>query len=592
MVALPHFTLSAAGAGVALAALVALVAVRSDAHQQPGWTGRSARPDRGASVEWWRGWSHLDRIIRQDGRVAARSRRGEVVAPGRPGPYHRPPAARRRRPGARWATRRDVRPLVVPRAHPGPLAGDPPVHTRLVLGTLARPGGRAGRVAIAAEPGQSLAVVGPTQSGKTTALAIPAILGWTGPVVAASVKTDLVRDTLEWRRSRGTVWCFDPARTTGLPASGWSPLPSSRTWGGARRMAADLTEVAHGPGTTADGEFWYAAAAKLLAPLLYGASAAGLTMGEVVRWVDTQEVGEVAEILEATGCPEALQAARATWLRDERQRSSVYTTAEMVLEPFAEPPAEPFAEPFAEPPAAGGDIDTNTLLDGANTLYLCAPAHDQRRLRGLFTTVVKQVFETAYTRSAARGAPLSPPLLVVLDEAANIAPLPELDGLAATCASHGVQLVTVWQDLAQVAARYGERSSTVVNNHRATLFLSGTTDPRTLDHASHLVGDEELQIPSVTRGAGGGRTVTTTVTRRPLLPPDALRQMPGGTGVLVYGALPPVCVALRPWFTDPVLSLRGGRKQASASAVSTAPPGPPTRGHAPRSARRRGSAHR
>jgi type IV secretory pathway TraG/TraD family ATPase VirD4 len=41
-------------------------------------------------------------------------------------------------------------------------------------------------------------------------------------------------------------------------------------------------------------------------------------------------------------------------------------------------------------------------------------------------------------------------LLVVLDEAAHIAPLPELDGLAATCASHGIQLVTVWQDLAHV----------------------------------------------------------------------------------------------------------------------------------------------
>ena len=88
---------------------------------------------------------------------------------------------------------------------------------------------------------------------------------------------------------------------------------------------------------------------------------------------------------------------------------------------------------------------------------------------------------------------------MVLDEAANIAPLAELDGLAATCAGHGVQLVTVWQDLAQVAARYGERAATVVNNHRAKVFLSGIADPRTLDHASHLVGDEELLVPSVTR---------------------------------------------------------------------------------------------
>ncbi len=453
-------------------------------------------------------------------------------------------------------------------------------------------------------------------------------------MVAASVKTDLVRDTLEWRRGRGTVWCFDPAGTTGLPSTPWSPLPGSRTWAGARRTAADLTEVAQGPGTTADGEFWYAAAAKLLAPLLYAASIAQLTMHDVVRWVDTQEMVEVADILAATGTPEALQSARATWQREERQRSSVYTTVETVLEPFAEPFAEvvvpvpvpvpvpssrtwggppqrsrgdridqtpPYGIPAvgASKPALRGEIDPNALLDGSNTLYLCAPAHDQRRLRALFTALVKQVVETAFTRSSVRGAPLTPPLLVVLDEAANIAPLPDLDGLAATCAGHGVQLMSVWQDLAQIAARYGERSGTVVNNHRATLYLSGTSDPRTLDHVSHLVGDEVRQVPSVSRDHAGRRTVTTSATRRPLLPPDALRQMQPGTGVLVYGALPPVLVALRPWFRDPELSRRGGRHLSDAGStltgstrVSRAPSGSRGVGRSARSARRRGSARR
>ena len=103
----------------------------------------------------------------------------------------------------------------------------------------------------------------------------------------------------------------------------------------------------------------------------------------------------------------------------------------------------------------------------------------------------------------ALGAPLDPPLLVVLDEAAHIAPLPELDGLAATCASHGIQLVTVWQVLAQVKRRYGGRAATVLNNHRAKLFLPGIADPDTLEYASRLVGDEEVTQPSVTRDARG-----------------------------------------------------------------------------------------
>ena len=242
---------------------------------------------------------------------------------------------------------------------------------------------------------------------------------------------------------------------------------------------------------------------------------------------------------------------RASWQRDERQRSSIYTTAETVLEPFAEPQPEKGCGP-------GGEIDPAGLLRGRHTLYLCAPAHDQRRLRGLFTALVKAVLDAAFTRSARLGRPLSPPLLVVLDEAANIAPLAELDGLAATCAGHGVQLVTVWQDVAQVAARYGARAATVLNNHRAKLFLSGTADATTLDQASHLVGDEEVLVPSVTRGTGGTRSTTAARAQRRLLPPDALRRLPPGTGVLVYGALPPVRLVLRPWWADPVLARRGG----------------------------------
>ena len=493
----------------------------------------------------------------------------------------RPPGGPAPREGARWARHADLRVLAC--------AGLP--RDRLVLGHEV---GRALRQQVlAAEPAQSLAIVGPTQSGKTTGLAVPAILGWSGPVLAASVKTDLVRDTLEWRRRCGTVWCFDPAGTTGLPRSEWSPVTSARTWALARRAAADLTDVARGEGAGADAEFWYATAAKLLAPLLFAAATGGRTIHDVVRWVDTQETDEVLEILHASGVPEALQAARATWLRDERQRSAVYTTAETVIEPFAEPGmAEVLGgscdtPPYGTPVMAservrwsaagsaglggtglGGEghrsaglgraIDPDALLLGCNTLYLCAPAHDQHRLRAVFAALVAQVVHAAFAASSRAGRPLDPPMLVVLDEAANIAPLKELDGLAATCAGHGVQLVTVWQDLAQVRARYGERAATVVNNHRAKLFLPGIADPGTLDFASHLAGDQELATPSVTLGARGQRTVTTSPQVRRLLPPDTLRRLPRGRAVLLYGALPPALVRLRPWFSDPVLARRAG----------------------------------
>jgi type IV secretion system protein VirD4 len=315
--------------------------------------------------------------------------------------------------GARWARRKDLHALVLDHRAPHP--------GRLALGTVhgvVRP------ALVVAERAQSVVVVGPTQSGKTTALAVPAILGWGGPVVAASVKSDLLRDTRNRRNERGRIWCIDPTGSTGMRASRWSPLTPCVEWAAARRAAADLAETAKADGTTADGEFWYATAAKLLAPLFCAAARDGRQMADVVRWIDTQEASEVSLILEEVGVAAALDAARASWCRDERTRSSVYTTAETILAPFADAGNAPGAA--FEPP---------DLLGGPHTLYLCAPAHDQRRLRGYFSALTQQVLAHAFAQATRAGKPLEPPLLVVLDEAAHIAPLPELDGLAATCAS-------------------------------------------------------------------------------------------------------------------------------------------------------------
>ena len=85
-------------------------------------------------------------------------------------------------------------------------------------------------------------------------------------------------------------------------------------------------------------------------------------------------------------------------------------------------------------PVSAEPFEPRHLLGGPHTLYLCAPAHDQRRLRGYFGALVAQVLSHSFSVAHRAGHPLDPPLLVVLDEAAHIAPLPELDGLAATCA--------------------------------------------------------------------------------------------------------------------------------------------------------------
>ena len=405
-----------------------------------------------------------------------------------------------------------------------------PPGDRLVLG-------RAGRRLLAAEAGQSVIVVGPTQSGKTTGFAVPAILAWEGPVLATSVKADLVAATAARRREGGRVWVYDPAGASGMDPSPWSPLDGCATWAGARRMAQGLCSVARSavPGL-ADAEFWYATAAKLLAPLLLAAARSGRTMAEVVAWVDTQETEEPAAVLAEIGAEPALRAALASFGRDPRQRSSVYTTAETVLEAFAEP----------APEAPGPRVDLGQLLDGGHhTLYVCGPPREQQRLQPAFAGLVSAALAAAYRRAGQPGAGTR--LLVVLDEAANIAPLADLDTVASTASGAGVQLVSIWQDMAQIRARYGERAATVVNNHRAKVVLSGVCDPATLEHLSALIGEAEQPVSSFTWDRAGSASTTQAPALRRLAPSSGLRQIRPGEGVLVYGHLPPVRLRLQPW---------------------------------------------
>ena len=94
---------------------------------------------------------------------------------------------------------------------------------RLVLGR------HRGRL-LYAEERHALVAFGPPQSGKSAGLAVPALLEWTGPAVASSIKTDLLDVTLARRRALGQAFVFDPFGLSGLPSHTWSPLRAARTW--------------------------------------------------------------------------------------------------------------------------------------------------------------------------------------------------------------------------------------------------------------------------------------------------------------------------------------------------------------------------
>lgn len=449
---------------------------------------------------------------------------------------------RERAPAASWARRGELAPLRVPSPQPG----------RLTLG-------RQGRALLAAEERQSVIVFGPTQTHKTSGLAIPALLEWQGPALCASVKGDVLAATRERREALGEVWVFDPAQAVDAERSRATPLRSADSWAGALRVAHWLAEAAKGgAGDLRDADFWFQNAEKLLAPLLLAAATSGRTMAAVVAWLDEgPEAAEakVGALLEQASEPAAKRAFLATQNREERQRSSVYTTAETIVSAFA--------DPRVAVETAGADYAPGQLLAGANTLYLVSPAREQKRLRTVFSTLIQELLGLVEERAVSKAGPIEPSLLLLIDECANVAPFPDLDETASTAAGLGVQLVTIWQDMAQVQARFGRRAPTIWNNHRAKLIGTGVSDVETLSYVSQLVGAGEFEQRSVSSGERGRRSQTEGDTYRELAPGHLVRQRESGSAILLYGNLPPALIDLRPWYED-----RGLRRLKAAEKTT------------------------
>jgi type IV secretion system protein VirD4 len=417
--------------------------------------------------------------------------------------------------------------------------------------TLGRVNGRL----VAAEALQSVIALGPTQSQKTSGLTIPAILEWEGPVLAACVKPDVIRSTIGRRWQKGEVFLYDPAGATGMEANTWSPLPRCETWEGAYRMALSLVDASR-LASRADRELEAipGATTNLLAAMLLAAAISGRAMADVLRWGQRQDRAEVTAAINVANEPAAGDAFESIWSLSEQRRSQVYSQVLGVIAAYT--------DPTVKEASAGTRFTAERLLDGvANTAYVNLPAHEQRRLGPLSVALVQDVVELAFERARNRGGPIDPALLVVLDDAASSAALPQLDMYATSAGGHGVQLVTTFRHLSQMRARYDERAEAVFANHRAKVILSGVTDGETLALLSHLLGDEtirQLATPSALakaakdRGEGDQPRGPSGPARggRGASPAEALGWISPGHGVLLYGHLPPAPITLRPWFRD------------------------------------------
>ena len=192
----------------------------------------------------------------------------------------------------------------------------------------------------------------------------------------------------------------------------------------------------------------------------------------------------------------------------------------------------------------------------ADTLFLLSQGGpgSPAPLIAAVTDLVLRAGERLARRS--RGRRCDPPMLSVLDEAANICRLARLPEFYSYFGSEGLPIITILQSYAQgvdVWGREGMRKLWSAANIRT--YGGGVADVDFLEELSKLIGPHDVITRSTSRSAtgwaAGSRSVSWQPQERPILTVADLHALPLGRMVVYSTGAPPALARTRPWQTGP-----------------------------------------
>jgi type IV secretion system protein VirD4 len=180
-------------------------------------------------------------------------------------------------------------------------------------------------------------------------------------------------------------------------------------------------------------------------------------------------------------------------------------------------------------------IDFATMKDRPVTVYLILPA---RRL-GTHSTWLRLMIASLLQSVMKDTRKAKVPVLLMLDEFAQLGHLPVVEQNMAMMRGYGVKLWAVYQDLAQAEAIYGKRWESFIANS-GVLQTFAPQDVVTAEYLSKLTGQTTKTLLNTsitnTRSPGGPPSRTESAafsqTPMPLMLPQDLRNMDQGFAVL------------------------------------------------------------
>lgn len=392
------------------------------------------------------------------------------------------------------------------------------------------------------------AVISGPRTGKTTSWVVPRIYAAPGAVVATSNKRDIVDVTREKRQAvtGETVWVFDPQGIAEEPQSWWwNPLTYVTNAVSAQALTQVFVDATRNPNATTNAYF-DDAARDLVGAMLLAAAKAGLPITIVHRWLNDQTDDEPVLLLRQHGQAMMAETLDGTMNLVPETRSGVYGGAAQIMSFLLNEKAMKWATPQPGLP----EFLPQAFVATRETLY-CLSQEGRGSASPIVTALTVAVTEAAveYAERQARGR-LATPMLIELDEAANVCRWRELPDMYSHFGSRGICVDTVLQSWSQGATVWGEAGiKKLWSAANVKVYGGGVAERDFLSNLSDLIGTHWVDSTQVSSSATG-RSVSTSKEsqQRPIATVADLFALPSGRAWVFASGATPVLAKLIPWW--------------------------------------------
>lgn len=406
---------------------------------------------------------------------------------------------------------------------------------------------------LALQTDKHVLIMASTRSGKGVTLIIPHLLRYPGSAFVLDPKGENARATSRRRAElNAKVHVLDPFGVSGKPQARFNPLSRftpENMEAESKSLAAALFVVGD-----RDRDYWTAAGQQLLATIILYVYVSPKIPPEkkdlpsvrriLLGWLKPA-LKEMREMDDAGGLLSDL--ATSFLETPERELGSIISTAQRQTEILD----NPFIVASLSASGPGKEVDFKDWRSGSMTVYLCLSAPKfpvfNRWLRLVLTSALDEMTDTL--------APPALPVCFMLDELATLGHLDAVENAVGLAAGYGIQLVAVFQDVAQMRDLYKGRWASFVGN-AGVRALFNLDDYETAEYWSKFMGGRLVETHSRQEdiyGLSAGQHVGEAL--RPLMSPEELMMTfaAGKMLVLAQGAHPVVTDRV-PYWKDPDLA--------------------------------------